>query len=124
MSQYEFTAEENRLITQVGTKLRHISILFLLLGALQLAQSFMLTDSSGRWISLAASLLLFALSWLFFRPLDNLRRIVTTTGQDIHEVVVAIKDLRAAYLAAQIIMLVLAAGVVVEMMRVTTGTGL
>jgi hypothetical protein len=124
MSQYEFTADENRLIAQVGTKLRHISILFLALGALQLAQSFMLGDPLGRWISLGASLLLFGLGWLFYRPLDNLHRILTTSGKDIHEVVAAIKDLRAAYLAAEIIMLALAAGVVVEIMRLTTGTGL
>jgi hypothetical protein len=124
MSQYEFTAEENGLITQVGQKLRHISILFLVLGGLQLAQSFLLADSLGRWISLGAALLLLVLGWLFMRPLDNLRRIVSTTGQDIHEVMVAIQDLRTAYLAAEVIMLVLAAGVVVEIMRLTTGTGL
>lgn len=124
MAQYEFTADENGLITQLGRKLRHISILFFVLGVVQLAQSFLLSDSAGRWISLAASILLLGLGWLFMRPLDNFRRIVTTTGQDIDEVVIAIKDLRAAYFAAEIILLVFAAGVLVEVMRLTTGTGI
>ena len=35
-----------------------------------------------------------------------------------------IKDLRAAYLAAEIILVVFAAGIIIEMMRLTTGTGL
>jgi hypothetical protein len=123
MSQYEFTADENRLISQVGTKLGHIAVLFLLLGGVQLLQSFMLTGAWGRWISLGAALLLFVLGWLFFRPLDNLRRIVTTTGQDAHEIVEAIRELRTAYLVAEVIMMVLAAGTIVEIMRLTTGTG-
>ena len=124
MAQYEFNEEENRLVSQVGTKLRHISILFLILGLLQLAQSFMLTDAFGRWISLGAAILLLGLGWLFMRPLDNFKRIVATTGQDINEVVIAIKDLSAAYLAAEVLLLLFAAGTLIEVMRLTTGTGL
>lgn len=124
MAQYEFTAEENQLITQVGRKLAHIGILFVVLGAAQMIQSFLLGDPLARWIRLGSALLLFGLGWLFSRPLDNLRRIVATTGKDIEEVMVAIRDLRAAYLAAEVILLVLAAGVIVEIMRLATGTGL
>ncbi len=72
----------------------------------------------------AALILLLALGWLFWRPLDNFRRIVTTEGQDIREVITAIKDLRAAYFAAEIILIVFAAGIIVEVMRLTTGKGL
>ncbi len=123
MSQYEFTAEENKLITQTGRKVSHVSVLFMILGVLQLVQSFILGDELGRWISLGGALLLLALGWLFMRPLDNLRRIVTTTGQDINEVITAIKDLRAAYLVAEIILLILSAGIIVEIMRLTSSTG-
>jgi hypothetical protein len=119
MAEYEFTAEENRLIGQVRRKLVQIAILFLVLGALQLIGSFLLTDPAGRWISVGSALLLLALGWLFSRPLDNFRRIISTEGQDIREVVTAIKDLRAAYLGAEIILVVLAAGIIVEVMRLT-----
>jgi hypothetical protein len=124
MAEYEFTAEENRVIDQVRRKLQHIAVLFLILGVLQLIGSFLLTDPAGRWISLGSAILLLALGWLFWRPLDNFRRIISTEGQDIREVVTAIKDLRAAYLAAEIILVVFAAGIIIEMMRLTTGTGL
>jgi hypothetical protein len=124
MAEYEFSAEENRHVDQVRSKLQHVALLFLVLGALQLIESFMLSDSTGRWISLASAFLLLALGWLFWRPLDNFRRIVSTQGHDIREVVTAIKDLRAAYLGAEIILVVLAAGIIVEVMRLTTGTGL
>jgi hypothetical protein len=124
MAQYEFTAEENRHIDQVRRKLQHIALLFLVLGVLQLIGSFLLTDPTGRWISLGSALLLLALGWLFWRPLDNFRRIITTEGQDIREVITAIKDLRAAYFAAEIILIVFAAGIIVEVMRLTTGKGL
>jgi hypothetical protein len=124
MAEYEFTAEENRVIDQVRRKLQHIAVLFLLLGVLQLIGSFLLTDPAGRWISVGSAILLLALGWLFWRPLDNFRRIISTEGQDVREVVTAIKDLRAAYLAAEIILIVFAAGIIIEMMRLTTGTGL
>ncbi len=124
MAEYEFTAEENRHIDQVRRKLQHIALLFVVLGALQLIESFLLTDPAGRWISVGSALLLLALGWLFWRPLDNFRRIITTEGQDIREVITAIKDLRAAYFAAEIILIVFAAGIIVEVMRLTTGKGL
>ena len=95
MAEYEFTAEENRVIDQVRRKLQHIAVLFLLLGVLQLIGSFLLTDPAGRWISVGSAILLLALGWLFWRPLDNFRRIISTEGQDIREVVTAIKDLRS-----------------------------
>jgi hypothetical protein len=121
MAEYEFTEEENRHINSLRRKVQHIAILFLLLGALQLVQSFLLTDQPDRWISLSAALLILGLGWLFMRPLDNLRRITTTEGQDIREVVIAIKDLRAAYIGAEIIMLIFAAGIIIEVMRLTSG---
>jgi hypothetical protein len=119
MAQYEFTAEENRHISQVQRKLQHIAILIVVLGALQLIESFLLTDPAGRWISVGSAILLLALGWLFWRPLDNFRRVISTEGQDIREIVIAIKDLRAAYLGAEIILVVLAAGIIIEVMRVT-----
>jgi hypothetical protein len=120
MTQYEFTEEENRHIDSLRRKVQQVSVLFLMLGVLQLVQSFLLTGETERWISLGAALLILGLGWLFTRPLDNLRRITTTTGQDIREVVIALEDLRAAYLGAEFIMLAFAAGIIIEVMRVTS----
>lgn len=121
--EYEFSLEENRHISQLRRKLEHISILFLLLGVLQLIESFMLPDPTGRWISLGAAILILSLGWLFMRPVDNFRRIVSTQGQDIRELVTAIKDLRTAYLGAEIIMIAFSVGIIFEVMRLVTITG-
>jgi hypothetical protein len=120
MAEYEFTAEENKVVDQVRRKLGHIAFLFLVLGVLQLVEAFMLADPASRWISVGAAVLLLALGWLFMRPLDNFRRIITTEGRDIREVITALKDLRMAYLGAEIILIVLAAGIIGEVMRLTT----
>ena len=124
MAQYEFTDQENQQIRRVGRKLRHISILFGLLGALQLPGVFLPRDATGRWISLGAAVLLVSLGWLFMRPLDNFRRIITTTGQDIHQVMIAMRDLRAAYRAAEVIFAIFVAGILVELMRLWSAGGL
>jgi hypothetical protein len=123
MAEYEFTTEENRCIDSLRRKLLHIGILFLVLGVLQLVQSFLLADELGRWISLAAALLLLGLGWLFMRPIDNFRRILTTEGRDIREIVVAVKDLRAAFLGAEVILLVFVAGIIIEVMRLAGPNG-
>jgi hypothetical protein len=122
MAEYEFTAEENRHIDQLRRKLQHIAILFLVLGVLQLLESFMLADPAGRWISLAVAVLTLGLGWLFWRPTDNFRRVVSTEGQDVYEIVAAIKDLRAAYIGAEIILLIFAAGIIFEVMRLVSIT--
>jgi hypothetical protein len=123
MAEYEFTAQENRCIDSLRRKLLHISVLFLVLGVLQLVQSFLLADALGRWISLAAALLLLGLGWLFMRPLDNFHRIVTTEGRDIREIVVAVKDLRVAFLGAEVILLLFVAGIIIEVMRLAGPSG-
>jgi hypothetical protein len=123
MAEYEFTAEENRHIDQLARKLRHIAVLFLILGVLQLQESFSLADTAGRWISLGVAVLTLGLGWLFWRPVDNFRRVVSTEGQDIREIVAAIGELRAAYVGAEIILLIFAAGTIFEVMRLVTVTG-
>jgi hypothetical protein len=120
MAEYEFNAEENRLIEHLARKLLHIAILFLVLGVLQLVESFMLADPTGRWISLAVAILVLGLGWLFMRPLDNFRRVVSTEGHDMREIVTAIKDLRTAYLGAEIILLIFSAGIIFEVMRLVS----
>ena len=124
MADYEFTDAENRQINELRQSLLQVSWLFIVLGLLQLVAAFMVADPTARWITLAASILILTLGWLFMRPLDNFRRIITTQGQDIRQVIIAMKDLRAACLAAEVIFGILVAGVIVEVMRLYSGVGL
>lgn len=124
MSDFEFGDADNVRISRLRRNLLHISCLFIILGVLQVAAAFLLSDVTARWIALAAGILLLTLGWLFIRPLDNFRRIVATNGQDIRQVIIAMKDLRAAYLVAEVIFGILVAGLVVELMRLYSGVGL
>ena len=117
MAEYEFTGADNLHVNRLRQRLLHISVLFLVIGILQLVASFLIVDLTARWVSLGAAVLLLALGWLFMRPLDNFRRITTTQGQDIRQVIVAMKDLRAAFLAAEVIFGIFVAGIIVEVMR-------
>ncbi len=124
MSDYEFGDADNVRISKLRGNILQVAWLFIILGVLQLAAAFMVSDVMARWITLAAGILLLTLGWLFLRPLDNFRRILSTKGQDIRQVVIAMKDLRAAFLAAEVIFGILVAGIIVEVMRLYSGVGL
>jgi hypothetical protein len=124
MADFEFGDAENLQISELRRNLFQVSWLFIILGVLQLAAAFMVADPTARWITLAAGLLLLTLGWLFMRPLDNFRRILSTKGQDVRQVIIAMKDLRAAYLVAEVIFGILVAGILVEVMRIYSGVGL
>ncbi|MEQ1802647.1 MAG: hypothetical protein ABL989_12045 [Gammaproteobacteria bacterium] len=122
MAEYEFGDVENQQVRELRGNLLQVSWLFVILGVIQLATAFTVADPSARWIALASGILLLALGWMFMRPLDNFQRILTTTGQDVRQVIIAMKDLSTAYLVAEIAFGILAAGIFVEVMRLYTGT--
>lgn len=122
MAEYEFGDVENQQVRELRGNLLQVSWLFVILGVIQLATAFTVADPSARWIALASGILLLALGWMFMRPLDNFLRILTTTGQDVRQVIIAMKDLSTAYLVAEIAFGILAAGIFVEVMRLYTGT--
>ena len=121
MSTYEFSAEQNQKLDGLRQRLLQVAILFVALGAVQLVASFFQDEDAERWISLAAALLLLALGWLFFRPLDNITRVIHTKDQDIRQIMIAFSDLRAALLGGEVILVVLVATVFVEIMRLVSG---
>ena len=124
MAEYEFGDAENKQVDALRRNLVQVSWLFIILGIIQLATAFTVADPSARWVALGSGILLLALGWMFMRPLDNFRRILTTSGQDIRQVMIAMKDLSTAYLVAEISFGLLAAGIFVEVMRLYTGTDL
>ena len=124
MATYEFSDAENLQVNALRRNLLHVSWLFISLGVLQLAAAFMVAEPTARWITLGAGILLLALGWLFMRPLDNFRRILSTKGQDIRHVIIAMRDLSSACLVAEVIFGILVAGIIVEVMRLYSGVGL
>jgi ABC-type nickel/cobalt efflux system permease component RcnA len=120
MASYEFSEAQNQKLSGLRSSLLQVAILFLVLGVVQLVTSFLVADESGRWVSLAASLLLLGLGWLYIRPLDNLTRVIHTKGQDIRQIMIAFSDLRVAFLGGEVILVVLVATIIVEIMRLSS----
>jgi hypothetical protein len=120
MASYEFSDAQNQRLRILRQRLLQVGGLFLAFGAVQLVSSFFLADAAGRWISLAASVLLLGLGWLYIRPLDNLARVINTKGQDIRQIMIGFRDLRVAFLGGEVILVVLVATVIVEIMRLVS----
>jgi hypothetical protein len=117
MAEYEFTAEQNEGIDQLRQKLLHVSLLFLIMGGIQLVGSFFFAGAGARWVSLLSSVLFLIMGWLFMRPLDNFKRVTTTEGEDIKEMMIALSDLRTAFLLAEIVVAILVVAIIAEIMR-------
>lgn len=120
MAGYDFSEAENQRLNRLRQTIMHISILFIAFGALQVVASFFIAAIAGRWISLASGILFLVLGWLYARPLDNLRRVLYSKGQDIRQILIALSDLRVAYLGGEVILLVLVATIFVEIMRLVS----
>ena len=117
MAEYEFTAEQNEGIDQLRQKLLHDSLLFIIMGGIQLVGSFFFSGAGARWVSLLAAVLFLVMGWLFMRPLDNFKRVTTTEGEDVKEMMIALSDLRAAFLLAEIVVAILVVAIIAEIMR-------
>ena len=109
MTAYEFSESQNQQINEIAGKLSHISMLFYAFGALQLLDAVFISAGPLVWGATASGLLFFALGFVFQRPLDNFKKIITTEGSDIPELMIGLDDLHIAFLTGQIIIATLAA---------------
>lgn len=117
MTAYEFTESQNRQIDEIATKLSHISMLFYALGALQLLDTVLVATGPVIWGAAASGVLLLALGFVYQRPLDNFKKITTTEGSDIPELLIGLDDLHVAYLTGQVIIACLAAVLLADTIR-------
>ena len=109
MSQYEFTPEQNSVIRAVALRCVVQAVLFAILGAITIVIWFATKSGlSGymSFVSIFAALLLIAMSIVFYRPADNLRRITTTSGNDITELMTAMKEFNMGFNLLNILMVI------------------
>lgn len=103
MAEYEFTTEENRSIDELHTKLSTISVMLVVAGV-----SLMIFAHSGEtpraiWFEAMLAAALIILGLVYYRPVDNLKRVTGTAGHDILIMMMAMNDLRIAFARAQVI---------------------
>ncbi len=96
---YEFTAEQNAVIRDLGRKMQGVGIFMIVLGVLSLA-GFAVGLLGPRapnlvWIPIAAFFLLIGL-WTV-RAAREFRQVAETEGQDIPHLMTALEELRKFY---------------------------
>lgn len=117
MTAFEFTETQNQQIDKIAAKLLHISLLFYAFGALQLLQAAFISTGAVVWGATASGLLFVGLGFVFQRPLDNFKKITTTEGSDIPELLIGLDDLHVAYLTGQVIIACLSGVLLADVIR-------
>ena len=90
--QYEFTADQNRVIADLAKKMRLVGIVLQVFGVLGTIAGLLLITRNGVGTLIQGVVSLFLGIWTV-RAADAFRRIVTTQGQDISNLMAALDQL-------------------------------
>lgn len=97
MSNYEFSPEQNTLISNLAKKLRFVGIAFVVLGVLQALLAMVNTTMFGKLTGILGGLLLGSLGVFMMRASGSFRYIVETEGHDIEHLMSALDSLLSMY---------------------------
>lgn len=109
MAQYEFTPEQNKVIGHVALRCIVNAVLLALLGLVGLVGAIMSLGDAALFLSIVGMLygiVFITMGIMFFRPADNFRRVTTTEGNDIAEVITGLKELRGGFRLVSILIIV------------------
>ncbi len=110
MSQYEFTREQNKIISNVALRCIVNAIAMSLLGVVNLIGAITTWGNVATFLSIVGLLygvLFTVVGVAFFRPSDNFRRVTTTQGNDIAEIMTGLKELRTGFKVTSILIIVI-----------------
>ena len=105
MSEYEFTGEQNQAFDKLAKTLRNFAIAFGIWAALLLVMGVVgMGGGIGTgWSPISSIVVIFAgivgviIAFLFLKPVGNFRRITTTEGNDITELLTALENLNKSH---------------------------
>jgi hypothetical protein len=97
MSNYEFSPEQNTLISNLAKKLRFVGIAFVVLGVLQALLAIVNATMFGKLTGILGGLLLGSLGVFMMRAAGSFRFIVETEGHDIEHLMSALDSLLSMY---------------------------
>jgi hypothetical protein len=110
MTQYEFTPEQNKVIGHVALRCMVNAVLLALLGVVGLIGALISLGDNVVLISIVGILygvVFITMGVMFFRPADNFRRVTTTEGSDITEIMTGLNELRGGFRLVSILILAL-----------------
>ena len=116
MSEYEFSSEQNRTIRNVSSRVMWQGVLLALGGVFGLIADFLKKDTlttSDFIVTVAQSALFVVMGVLILRPSDNFKRITTTVGKDVKELMSGFKELNFATVLSIVFLILIIAGDVV-----------
>lgn len=96
MSNYEFTPEQNQRIEKVRVTLFHNSVLMFGIGILLMLMGHNLPIVPG-WVTMLGASFFLILGISYYHPLVNFKRVITTSDDDINQIVTAMDNLQTAF---------------------------
>ena len=99
MNNYEFSKEQNTLISELAKKLRFVGIAFVVLGVLQAVLAMVNATMFGKLSGIFGGALLGSLGIFMMRAAGSFRFIVDTEGKDIEYLMAALASLLSMYTA-------------------------
>ena len=99
MSEYEFSDAENEVFTKLNKNMLLASLLLVLSGLVAL----ILGITAGSVFDIISGITVITIGISLYFPTDNFRNIVSTTGEDIKELLTAFSELDKGWLIVNII---------------------
>src|SRR4051812_35865215 len=109
MESFEFTPDQNNVLASLARRLTFVGMLIILTGVGRVVLT--LVRGQGEGLSLTVIILLLislvniVIGVILWRPSDNFRRIATTEGRDIPELMTALNELSAGFNLLQYLLL-------------------
>lgn len=108
VKEYEFTEEQNQDLDQLYKRLNMFTLVLMISGAGILVGAIKSLIGTAGMLSLPLfgfSIAMTLMGVYFRKPLINIKNIIETEGQDITELMIAIKDFSRAFLSGAILSL-------------------
>ena len=106
--EYEFSKEENKVFASLSTWMIILAIV-IIIGGIATIVSFILdlpAFTFAQILTLTSGIMYIIMGLTFYFPTDNFKRIVTTKGKDITELMTAFKELDRGWLIVNIVTLI------------------
>ena len=110
MAEYEFTQEQNSKFDKLARVMVPVGILLVITGIVRLIDGALAlrTESLGLdlLVDVLDAALIIAMGVVIYRPADNLKRIVSSAGSDIAELMAAVHELNSGFLAMGVLFVI------------------
>ncbi len=108
MTEYEFSQEENLVVDTLAKRLRLFGVFIIIVGLITTIGVFVggFGTDFGSITSLIEGISFLVIGITLYRPTDNLKRVVSSTGNDISEVMTAFSEMSSGFKIALVLFVI------------------